>query len=145
MNAFGCGTQFKFPMCQFPVNQVWSPISLYLLLSLCLSVCLSVCLNSYSIRYGHRRAGGLCCTASATMGRMGRSLLAVSQSAWSNHRQSWTAAAPTRKSHDRRYTVRRASRENRPSSQRLGTMYHNWRSRTDCEGCGTVVLLDVWT
>jgi hypothetical protein len=27
LNAFGCGTRFKFPMCQWPVEQVWPPES----------------------------------------------------------------------------------------------------------------------
>lgn len=27
LNAFGCGTRYKFPMCQFPMNQVWPPES----------------------------------------------------------------------------------------------------------------------
>ncbi len=32
LNAFGCGTRFKFPMCQFPVDQVWPPDSWWPLL-----------------------------------------------------------------------------------------------------------------
>jgi hypothetical protein len=32
LNAFGCGTKYKFPMCQFPVHQVWPPESWWPLL-----------------------------------------------------------------------------------------------------------------
>ena len=32
LNAFGCGTKFKFPMCELPVEQVWPPESWWPLL-----------------------------------------------------------------------------------------------------------------